>query len=84
MLLTPWQVRLLSAKSEAHGALADRTSQLNEAVLAETSMRHRLAEVEAGRSGEAYCLAFQHMPHGRFVRSDGGGGERRAAAPVAA
>ena len=37
----------------------------------------RLAEVEAGRSGEAYCLAFQHMPHGRFVRPDGGGGELR-------
>jgi len=59
-------VRLLSSKSELHAALAEVSTRLSAAQLAESSMRHRLAEAEvqliAAEAREAELWAASDAP----------------------
>ena len=59
-------MRLLSSKSELHAALAEVSTRLSAAQLAESSMRHRLAEAEvqliAAEAREAELWAASDAP----------------------
>ena len=79
-------MRLLSSKSELHAALAEVSTRLSAAQLAESSMRHRLAEAEvqliAAEGREAELWAASEAPYwaasdAPMDLSEHGGVERR-------